>query len=92
MAIFGWAAKDPSDIMDYEADWSALLRTSETIATSAFTMPTGLTMASESNTTTTSTVWIGAGSTVGSYEVACTITTNQGRTLQRSWSLMVAQL
>lgn len=88
---FTWPTKDPSETLDYTINWSALLA-GDTIATSTFAVPTGLTLSSSSNTTTTSTAWISGGSWDRTYTITCTITTAGGRTYQRSASLYVGDL
>ena len=68
--------KDPGEILEYLINWSGELTTGETISTSAFTVPTGITKDSESNTTTTSTVWLSGGTAGREYIVTCTVTTS----------------
>ena len=46
--------KDPNAKLDYRVDWSAWLN-GDTVATVAWTVPTGLTKTSETNTTTAAT-------------------------------------
>lgn len=76
--------KDPDAVLDYTFDWSDWLADSETIATSAFTVATGLTKDSESNTTISAKVWLSGGSVGERYRITNRITTNQGRTDDRS--------
>ena len=75
MSVIATFQKDPTDVLDYIVDWTSWLGGADTIATSAFTVPTGLTMDSESNTTTTATVWISSGIASQSYTVENTIST-----------------
>lgn len=71
----GRAVKTPSDSLDYIIDWSAWLE-SDTISTSTFVVPPGLTAAAAAtNTTTTSTAWISGGEVGQVYTVQCTIVT-----------------
>lgn len=76
--------KDPNAILDYQWDWSSWLATSETISTAVITVPTGLTLSSQSNTTTKVTVFLSGGTVDAGYQVTCRITTNQARTEDRS--------
>lgn len=85
-----WPSKDPSDILDYQIDWSAALG-SDTIATSAWTAPTGYTVDSHSNTPTTTTVWL-SGGPLGVNKITNRITTTGGRTIERSVQQTVAEL
>lgn len=71
--------KDPNDTLDYEISWASWLRTSEAIDTSTWTVPDGITEESESNTTTTATIWLSGGTRTTDYRVTNHITTNQGR-------------
>lgn len=51
--------KDPDAVLDYQHDWSTWLG-SDTISTSTW-IASGLTVDSDSNTTTTATVWLSGG-------------------------------
>lgn len=81
------ATKDPSAILDYTFDWSAFLGT-DTIATSVWTVPTGITQTAETETTTTTTVWLSGGTVDANYVVVNTITTAGGRTDQRTITIL----
>jgi hypothetical protein len=76
--------KDPDAVLDYVFDWSTWLASGETISTSAITVESGITKNSESNTTTTATVWLSGGTEGSRYKITSRITTNQGRTDDRS--------
>ena len=76
--------KDPNAVLDYQWDWSDWLAVGETISTAVFTVPTGLVLSSQSNTTTTATVFLSGGTVGDGYQVTLRITTNQGRTEDRS--------
>jgi len=78
------AVKDPQETIDYTIDWSDDLASGETISTSSFAVGTGLTEASESNTTTTSTVWVSGGTAGNEYLAVCTVTTSASRTMERT--------
>lgn len=83
-------AKDPNAVLDYVFDWSDWLASGETITTAAMTVEAGVTKDSETNTTTTHTVWL-SGGTVGSrYRVTSRVTTNQNRTDDRSAMVRVS--
>ena len=83
--------KDPEAVLDYLVDWATYLATSETISTSTFTVPSGITKDSESNTTTTSTVWLSGGSVDTTYFIECKITTSASRTDERSFYVRVLE-
>ena len=72
-----WPDSNVGEIKDYQIDWEARIAAEgDTMATVAWTIPTGLTKTSEDLDLTNklTTVWLEAV-TVGSYEVSCTITT-----------------
>lgn len=83
---FYFIPKDPDAVLDYTMDWSEWLETGDTITgTPTWTVPTGLTKASQSNTTTAATAWISGGVAGMNYLVACKIVTAGGRTDERSF-------
>ena len=77
------AEKDPNARLDYSIDWSAWLGT-DTIATSAWTADTGLTLSGATNDTTSATVWVEGGTAGEVYGVTNTITTAGGRRDERT--------
>lgn len=82
--------KDPDAVLDYTIDWSAWL-VSDTIATSDWSVQAGLTEDSDSNTTTTATVWLSGGAEGESYSVRNRITTAAGRTDDRTITIRVVE-
>ena len=90
MAYDATFEKDPDAVLDYTRDWSPFLGT-DTIATSTFTVPTGLTKVTETNNTTTATVWLSGGTAHSMYVVTNRITTAGGRTDDRSWLITVRE-
>ena len=83
--------KDPDSVIDYGVDWSAWLASGETILTSSWIVPAGLTLDSESNTTTATAVFLSAGIEGESYTLTNRITTSAGRTEDRSMIILCAQ-
>ena len=73
-------AKDPSGAQFYRFDVSGYLNTSATVSTATWSAP-GLTVASESTTSTTATAKLSGGQHGEDYAVTCTITTSDGETL-----------
>jgi hypothetical protein len=63
--------KDPQAVLDYEIDWSAWLTAAgdDTISASSWTATTGITIDSDSNTTTTATVWLSGGTAGNTSEI-----------------------
>jgi len=79
--------KDPASVLDYQINWSTWL-VADTIATSAWVVAgSGLTIDSDTNDTTTATVWLSAGTAGKEYAVTNTITTAAGRTVSRSLTI-----
>ena len=92
--------KDPDAVLDYKRDWNrrppatpngnpgvpgtGWLAEGETIATSTWTVPDGLTKDSESHDDTTATVWLSGGTLGANYIITNHITTSQGRSDERS--------
>ena len=86
MALF---TKDPDATLDYRVEWSSWLDT-DTIATSTWTVESGITTVSDSNTTTVATIWLSGGTAGEEYEVANLITTAAGRIDERTLTIKVA--
>lgn len=85
--------KDKDAIKDYTIDWGTeWLKEPEpddTIATSSWAVPAGLTKQSETNSTLIATVWISGGVPGTVYVLTNHITTAGGRTDERSITIRV---
>lgn len=86
--------KDPQAVLDYTFNWGGAspgpwLQAGETISSVTFTVATGITKDSQSNTSTTATAWLSGGTAGEDYEVACKITTSQGRIDERTLTVRV---
>jgi hypothetical protein len=80
--------KDPDEVVDYDIDWSdQMTADSDTISTSTWTVPTGITKDSSSNTTTRTKVWLSGGTTGETYTLLNRVVTAGGRTLDQSVKL-----
>lgn len=77
-----WPDKDPDEVLDYQIDWAARLASDEAITGASWSVDSGLTVDSFSNTTTTTTIWLSDGTPLKTAVIRCTITTNQGRTME----------
>lgn len=91
--------KDPSAVLDYGFDWTERdwLEAGETITAStwAITEPSGedpilLVEDSETSDTTTTTIWLSAGTVGKTYSVTNHITTSAGRQDDRTFKVKVA--
>jgi hypothetical protein len=83
--------KDPQAVLDFKVDWSDWLAVGETISTSTFSVSSGITKDSESNTTTVGTVWLSGGTAGTTYTATNHIVTNQSRTDERTIEIRVEQ-
>lgn len=83
-----WQFKDPDETLDYQIDWSTTLGT-DTISTSVWTVPVGITEASSANTTTTATIFLSGGTDGTRYDLTNTITTAGGLTHEYVASVFV---
>lgn len=80
---------DPDAVIDFEFDWTDWLAASETISSKVITPSDGITVNSSTIVAGVVTVWV-SGATVDTVQsIACRITTNQGRTDERTIELAV---
>ena len=90
MEIYG-KAKDPNELKDYEFDWSAQLKTGETVASQvvSFVDAAGTTNPTNSLVTPFSRVWLSGG--VSGQRAVFTIqaTTSGGRTLEEAFGVNI---
>ncbi len=83
--------KDPNEALDYKIDWSAWLA-GDTIATSTWVIPAGLTAGTTSFTTTSATTWVSGGTMGTTYTLDNKITTGGGRSAERSITIYTQEL
>jgi hypothetical protein len=89
MTLLQFPAKDSDEVLDYQIDWAANLAAGETISTSTFTVDNGLTIQSQSNTTTVTTVWLAAGTEGLTAKILNRVTTSGGRTMDQTVTLPI---
>lgn len=91
--IFAKRTQDPQDTRIWAFNWADFLteRSSTTISSATWTVPSGLTKVSESNTTTTATVKVSGGTHGSDYVLTCTAVLANGETVERSFQLSVRQ-
>lgn len=75
--------KEPTESLDYEIDWADWLG-SLTIASSSWSVPSGITQVSATNNSTTTTIRLFGGTWGETYEIFNTITASDGETEPRS--------
>ena len=83
-----WDFKDPDEVLDYRVDWSARLD-GDTIASSTWEVPTGLTKDSDTSDDDSTTIWLSGGTLGDNYTLVNRITTAGGRTFDQSVKLKV---
>jgi hypothetical protein len=83
-----WPFKDPDEILDYEIEWSARLA-GDTIVTSAWTVPVGITKTQQSQSPVATIVWLTGGTIGETYAILNRIVTVGGRTMDQSVLLQV---
>ena len=76
--------KDPDSTIDYGLDWSNWLASGETITASSWPETGGLVNESESFTTSKASIFVSGGTVGASYTLTNRISTNFGRTEDRS--------
>lgn len=81
--------KDPDENLDYSIDWGNALA-GDTIASSTWTVPDGVTAGLQSNTETTATIWLSGGTAGQNYVFMNRIVTAGGRTHDQTCSLRVS--
>lgn len=88
-------AHDPDSDLDYQIDWAAWLATGDSIASSTWTVPAGLTAGTgaqaPTHTATTATIWLSGGTAGITYQVTDHVTTVQGRADDQSIYLRVQE-
>lgn len=86
--------KDPDAVLDYTRDWTTYLG-ADTIATSTWIVPTGITLGTganaPTNNNTSATAWLSGGTLYSTYLITNRITTAGGRTDDRSFLLTIAE-
>lgn len=82
--------KDPSATIDRGFDWTSWLG-ADTITSSDWIVPTGLTRVSQSNTTKTTSVWLSGGTVDTLYRLTNRITTTGGREDERSLHIKIVE-
>jgi hypothetical protein len=88
--------KDPGATLDYSIDWNGpanargpWLASGETVVTSTWTAPTGLTKVSDSIASGKATIWLSGGVAGTTYSVANKIVTSAGRIDERTITIRV---
>lgn len=89
--------KDPDAVLDYMRDWGSdaldpdarWLRDDDTILTSTWIVPDGITKDSDTHDDKTATIWLSGGTLGESYELTNRVVTAGGRTDERSVTIII---
>jgi hypothetical protein len=82
--------KDPDAVLDYAGNWGPWLN-SDTILTSVWEVPSGITKDSDSHTSATTLIWLSGGSVGQTYQLRNRITTAAGRTDDRTIAIKIKE-
>jgi hypothetical protein len=88
MSSLTWPPKDPDEVLDFIVDWADRIE-SDTISTSAWTVPSGITKNSDTHGDTTTTIWLSGGTLGDTYEFNNRIVTAGGRTMDQTVKLKI---
>ena len=83
-----WPPKDPNEVLDYAVNWASRLG-ADTIATSSFTVPSGIVKDSETSASQTATIWLSGGVEGQKYSILNRITTVGGRTMDQTVKIKI---
>ena len=83
--------KDPDATLDYSVDWGTWMESSETLSVSTWVVPSGITKDSDTISGTEAVAWLSGGTAGSTYELTNRITTDAGRTDDRSITIYVRQ-
>jgi hypothetical protein len=84
--------KDPDAYLDFPMDWNAWLTDGrETVSTAVWTVPTGLTLGTETLADNVAVAWISGGTAGEVYTVSCKVTSSSGRIDERSIVIVVEE-
>ena len=91
MAFPKWPDKDPDEVLDYYIDWSDRLTGTDTINTSTWIVPAGITKDSDaiSSPADRTVIWLSSGTEGTTYEVQNRVVTVGGRTMDQTVRLKI---
>ena len=83
--------KDPDAVLEWQYNWHNWLPSGDSIASATVTVSDGITIDSQTNTSTAVTVWLSGGSEGTTYYLTCHIVTSMGRVDDRTISIFVVE-
>lgn len=87
----GRVVKDPDSRLDFVVDWSSWLPSDDFIASAAASVQSGLTLHTQTYTSTQHAIWVSGGTVGTEYNVTSRIETNGGRIDERSFKIQVRE-
>ena len=88
MSNLVWPFKDPDEILDYSIEWAARL-SPDTIITSTWLVPTGITKNSDGIIGSVTFAWLSGGTIGTKYTLTNRIVTSGSRTMDQSVDIKV---
>jgi hypothetical protein len=88
--VLVWPSKDPDEVLDYQISWASRL-VDDTIATSVWTVPDGITKNSDEFAPQSTTIWLKGGTAKVNYFIQNRITTVGGRTMDQTVKLNIVK-
>lgn len=91
-----WPDKNPTDVLDYAADFDEFLEAAELITTKVVTPPAGITLDSDAIDSTSKKIvlFLSGGVDGDTYEFEVEVTTDNvtPRTIKRRWTIRVVEV
>lgn len=81
--------KDPNAVLDFYLDYTDWLEGADTLASTAWTIPGGITKDSDTVTASLVGIWLSAGVDATTYDLLCRVTTTAGRIDDRTVRVIV---
>lgn len=85
-----WEDKDPDEVIDRGIDWTPRLPEGDSISSSTWISPVGITVDSETSNAFITVIWLSGGILGETYKFTNRITTTQGRTMDTSVKLRIS--
>ena len=86
-----WPDKDPDEVLDYTVNWAARLAEGDTISTSTWIVPDGITKDSDSRGDSTTTIWLSGGTLSAEYSFVNRVVTAGGRTMDQTINITITE-
>lgn len=83
--------KDPDAILPYQVDWSDWMPAGDTLTDSEWEADAGITVDSDTNTTTVTTIWLSGGAVGAVYSLTNHVTTAGGREDDRTITVTIRE-